>query len=364
MPDMFSAPEFRQLLVDLAALDSPDEIDFWPERQLSAMTQAGVMSWGLPEEFGGREVSSVEMQDGLRHLSSACLVSTFILTQRNAACQRIATSSNVSECHRLLPGLLSGELFATVGISHLTTSRQHLRAPSVSVQCVRGGYLLNGVVPWATGAPRADLVVTGGQLDDGRQILVSVPRDRDGFLVRPPVRLMALNASQTGAIDLTDVFVADSEVLHGPVTAVMGKGTGGGAGSLGTSALACGVTERTLQALTEEAGKRPEIEPFVQAMRAECSQLVTALRQAADETHSAGQAATEQIRRSANSLVIRSAQAWLAATKGAGYVADHPAERAVRESMFFLVWSCPQPVLEANLRDLSSSTCQLQNLSE
>lgn len=32
---------------------------------------------------------------------------------------------------------------------------------------------------------------------------------------------------------------------------------------------------------------------------------------------------------------------------------DQLAERAVRESMFFLVWSCLQLVLEGNLRELS-----------
>jgi hypothetical protein len=40
--------------------------------------------------------------------------------------------------------------------------------------------------------------------------------------------------------------------------------------------------------------------------------------------------------------VLRAGQAALTASKGAGFVAGHPAERLVRESMFFLVWSCPQ----------------------
>jgi hypothetical protein len=56
------------------------------------------------------------------------------------------------------------------------------------------------------------------------------------------------------------------------------------------------------------------------------------------------------IRGRANSLVLRATQADLAASKGAGFVAGHPAERAVREALFFLVWSCPQPVLAAALR--------------
>ena len=60
----------------------------------------------------------------------------------------------------------------------------------------------------------------------------------------------------------------------------------------------------------------------------------------------------ESIRQRANSLVIRAAQASLGAAKGAGFVHGHPAERAVREAMFFLVWSCPQPVVESTLKAL------------
>ena len=37
------------------------------------------------------------------------------------------------------------------------------------------------------------------------------------------------------------------------------------------------------------------------------------------------------------------------ATKGAGFVRGHVAEHSVREALFFLVWSCPQPVLTAAL---------------
>ncbi|MEX1224544.1 MAG: acyl-CoA dehydrogenase, partial [Pirellulales bacterium] len=57
----------------------------------------------------------------------------------------------------------------------------------------------------------------------------------------------------------------------------------------------------------------------------------------------------EQLRTRANSLALRASQASLTAAKGAGYVWGHPAGRWCREALFFLVWSCPQPVLAANL---------------
>ena len=43
----------------------------------------------------------------------------------------------------------------------------------------------------------------------------------------------------------------------------------------------------------------------------------------------------------------------LAAAKGAGYAYRHPAGRWCREALFFLVWSCPQPVVAENLRELA-----------
>ena len=61
----------------------------------------------------------------------------------------------------------------------------------------------------------------------------------------------------------------------------------------------------------------------------------------------------ENLRQRANSLVLRATQAALAAAKGTGYVVGHPAGRWCREALFFLVWSCPQPVLHANLCELA-----------
>ena len=61
----------------------------------------------------------------------------------------------------------------------------------------------------------------------------------------------------------------------------------------------------------------------------------------------------QEFRARANSLVLRSTQAALAAAKGTGYVEGHPAGRWCREALFFLVWSCPQPVMAANLCELA-----------
>jgi len=362
---------FQTLVRTLHEIPEPDSPDDWPSAQMELLAEAGGNRWNIPHRFGGDEVDAAEMLEIYRELASGSLLTTLILTQRNAACHRIETSPNHSLASKLLPALCRGALFATVGISHLTTSRQHLLTPAVAVTQASAnsvgrsvttaaadehGFRLTGSVPWATAASQADMIVTGGTLSDGQQILAAVPRTRDGVTVHPPMSLMGLSSSQTSLVELNDVWISKDELLHGPIERVMSVVTGGGAGSLTTSAVAIGTAQGTLRMFAEEVDRRPELAEFLTPLETEAVDLCLRLREAATGTQLTGHSSAENIRRRANSLVMRAAQAWLAATKGAGYTVGHPAERAVRESLFFLVWSCPQLVLEGNLRELACST--------
>jgi alkylation response protein AidB-like acyl-CoA dehydrogenase len=349
------ASNLRALCAQLEELAGAlSDIEDWPGHQLQLVAEAGVLGWGLPVEFGGHPVSDIEMLAAYETLASACLTTTFVLTQRNAACQRIANSDNREIKAELLPPLCSGELFVTVGISHLTTSRQHLAKPAVSAIETESGFVLNGTVPWVTGAPAAQYLVSGGTLVDGRQVLVAIPASLPGIEIKPPLRLLALSASQTATVEFKDVHVPRRSLLAGPVENVMRVG-GGGAGSLTTSALAVGLTGGILRRLSDEAERRPDLVPIQRALQGECDQAKADMSAAATgvTTASAKSPTSELVRREANSLVLRAAQAYLAASKGAGFVTGHPAERAVREAMFFLVWSCPQPVVSAALREFA-----------
>ncbi len=355
MSMIVSRDTFRTLVRMLNRAPEPDSADIWPAGQLELLADAGGYRWNIPREFGGDGADTCEMLEVYRELAAGSLLTAFILTQRNAACQRIGMSANGAAKSRLLPALCSGELFATVGISHLTTSRQHLGSPAVTAvpDSHSNGYRLHGSVPWATGALAADVLVTGGTLADGSQLLAAVPTSQNGVRIHAPVALMGLSSSQTSIVELENVAVGPDEILHGPIARVMSSGTGGGAGSLGTSAVAIGTAEGTLRRFRKEVDRRPELAEFLEPLENEAVGLTLLLRQSAKMGDEAQVQDAEEIRRRANSLVLRSAQAWLAATKGAGFIAGHPAERAVRESMFFLVWSCPQQVLAGNLRELS-----------
>ena len=136
----------------------------WPAEQLRLCGEYGVYEWFLDPAWGGQGWNEEQVVRGYLALSAACLTTTFIITQRTGACRRIAGCENERLKQRLLPGLASGELFATVGISHLTTSRRHLGKPVLTAEAIAGGFRLNGMSPWVTGGAAADVIVLAATL--------------------------------------------------------------------------------------------------------------------------------------------------------------------------------------------------------
>ena len=327
----------------------------WPAEQLAACARAGVYRWVVPQEMGGVGWSEPDVLRGYLRLSAACLTTTFILTQFTSALRRIVDSDNEPLKRRLLPELLDGRHFTTVGISHLTTSRRHLAEPVLRAEESADGYVLDGYSPWVTGAAHAQSVVVGATLADRRQVLVSLPTDLRGVSTPPSARLIGLSASCTGELRCERVAVDREFLLAGPAENVMAGKIGGKTGGLQTSALALGLSDAALEFLAHEAEKRSDLLEPLASLRNDLDEAQADLLAlaAGDEP-----CTSEAIRARANSLVLRATQSALAAAKGTGYLLGHPTGRWCREALFFLVWSCPQPVMAANLCELAG----LENL--
>ncbi|MGV3486187.1 MAG: acyl-CoA dehydrogenase [Planctomycetaceae bacterium] len=321
----------------------------WPKPSLEACAVAGVFRWFLPEAQGGFGWGGADQVRGYLRLAEADLTTTFVITQFIGACKRMASSENSYPRDHCLARLLEGKQFATVAISHLTTSRQHLGAPVLRAEADRDGYRLNGMSPWVTGASKADYIVMAATLDDGRQLLANVPTDLAGVDCGPGTELVALSASRTDRVTLADVYVDKQMLIAGPMHDVMGSGTGAGTGGLQTSTLAAGLSRAAVGYLLAEAGKRPDLRPIADQLDQQTQSLCEALIEAA----SGLTCDANELRGRANRLVMRTTQAAMAAAKGAGYVATHPVGRWCREALFFLVWSCPQPVAREHLCELA-----------
>lgn len=337
------------LAILAAHANEADAAPVWPAESWQALRRCGALGWCIPTAHADEERTGTTLLNGYEELAGACLTTCFILSQRDAACRRLRGSGNEVLCRELLPPLARGESFATVGLSQLTTSRQHLR-PSFVARPAGGGFLLNGTIPWVTGAAKADHLVIGAVLEDSRQILAVLPRGLSGVSIGPPLELMALEGSLTAEVQCRDVILDSRWLLAGPAERVMAGGRGG-TGGLETSCLALGLAGAAVDYLSGEAKARTELRLSAERLEQTRQSLRQEMHRLAEGGCTAEAAAT--LRARANSLVLRATQAALTASKGAGFLRQHPAQRWARQALFFLVWSCPRPAAEATLAALA-----------
>lgn len=336
-------------------LPAPEE-SAWPEDHWQALVAGGGCRWGIRQEHGGEEWSPRELLAAAIELTRGDLTTAFIWTQFLAAIQRLEKAPGPLQ-QKWLPRLADGDGFATVGISHLTTSRQHWSSPAVRAVPTTEGYQVSGSIPWVTGLTHADGIVAGASLDDGRQLLFALDTTSDGVERGEPLPLLALRGSMTGSITLHDVFIANADVIACPVDNVLKAIGSGGAGSYMTSAVALGHAWGSFDQLAHITAGRAEFDELKQNWSSSLQALRDEILGAITDPTPQPQTA-ESLRVRSTTLALQLSQALLTASKGAGFVEGHPAERMVREAMFFLVWSCPQAVAGELLRGFGAAMCQ------
>lgn len=343
---MISVPE--AVLTALASgAERADAVADWPAASWDALRQGGVLAWAVPRDHGGLGLSPAELLQGQASLGTACLTTAFALSQREAALRMLLRFPDNPWAAGWPARLARGDGFVTVGLSQLTTSRQHRGTPALLATPTGEGYRLDGEAPWVTAADRADALILGANLADGRQALFLVPTDRPGLRIGPPLSLAALVGSRTAVVCCGSVELPGDCLLAGPGEQVLGPSAGGG---LETSALAVGLGDAATRWLEEEAARRPGLDTVVAAFVGERSatrrQMVELAADACDRE------AVLALRVRATRFALRATQAALVVAKGAGFVAPHPVQRWARQALFFLVWSCPRPAAEGLLDDL------------
>ena len=277
------------------------------------------------------------------------------ITQHEGAVDLISTCENGTLRAEWLPKYASGEALTTIGYSQLTTSRQG-GAPAMRADLTAGGYLLNGAMPWVTGAPFVTNVACGAALDDGRQLLALVALDAPGIQIQPAQRLAGLNSTHTCEVLCQDVFAAPRDIrcTHhgaGPVNHVLSQRSA--LRLLLVSATGVGLSlgildELDTLAATPGYGLASESHREIRAM---CQTLHKRVEELArDET--LNQSHIDGLRIDVDDWLVRLAGILMVAAKGSGYRRAAVAQRLATEAMFFCVWSASGEVRASTIARL------------
>ncbi|MCZ6533333.1 MAG: acyl-CoA/acyl-ACP dehydrogenase [SAR324 cluster bacterium] len=321
----------------------------WPAGNLRAFGEAGGWRWSIPSKYGGEEMPAAERFRVYGALARGCMNTALYVTQHESALDLIVNSSNEALKTDLLPRYARGEGLTTIGYAQLTTSHQG-GAPALRASFAGDEILLEGFMPWVTGAGKVESVASGAVMPNGEQVVVQLPFDTPGVEVRPPMKLLALDASHTSAVHCTGVRLPMGALVAGPLPFVLARRSP--IRRLSVSATGLGLLagiEDCMREMERPAGST--LPPYAEEMQRQREALTARLGVLAGEEN-AEKEDIDSLRADINALLVRISGVLMTIAKGTGYRIDRPAQRLVREALFFCVWSAQDPIRQGTIERL------------
>lgn len=263
----------RDLVVRFLEREVPPELaakwdreDHIPREMIKRLSELGLTSLTVPEEYGGmgRDVIGIVTAIYLLAKRSPALAGLLIMN----ACYgslNIAESGTQEQKERFLPGLCAGEILFAYGLSE-----PDVGADLASVQTraeIRGGQVvINGYKRWCSGAAFSDyifMLVRSGDPDARYRNLsvVLVPPDSLGITLEQ-IGTLGVHGIPTNDVILEDVAVPLDNIVGGEAMWNRGWELMAGPGleveKLETPALALGVAEAALDEAWQYAQERKQ----------------------------------------------------------------------------------------------------------
>jgi alkylation response protein AidB-like acyl-CoA dehydrogenase len=301
----------------------------------------------IPREYGGAGLDYVTYGLVVEEIGAVdSAMRTVISVQTSLVCSAILRWGTEEQKKHYLPKLCSGEWLGCFGLTEPDTgsdaANQRTRATNVD-----GGWRINGAKMWISMGNHAKVALVFAQTDPERKhrglACFLVDTDQDGFQPTEIHGKMGLHASDTAAISLDDVFASDDQVLgevgDGFKVAMSALDSGRFSVAAGCVGICQYVLDESVRYATErhQFGRPIAAFQLVQGMLAEMKVKTDAARMLtwrAGWLKDTGQPNTTET--SVAKFFATEAAQWCANTAiqvhgGAGYVDDHPVERAFRD---------------------------------
>ena len=200
-----------------------DQSGAFPSDLVAPLADIGVFRMMLPTELGGDGADTVSFVVALEEIARADQsVAALVANQVGLSALPIARFGSKEQCERWLPGLLSGEVLGSFG---LTEPGGGSDTGSIRTRARHDGdgWVLDGAKTFITnaGVDSTGFVIVAantGQRADGRTAAGTfiVETNSPGFSVGPPLKKMGWRASDTREVFLDGVRVPNAAVLGDP----------------------------------------------------------------------------------------------------------------------------------------------------
>lgn len=247
----------KERLAPRAAVRDAQEL--FPDEELRALGEAGLLGVSVPRTLGGAEAGAVAYALAMMELSAACAATSVSFGVTNMCAELINTFGTATQRARFVPPLTSGR--ATAGAFALSEAHCGSDAGALRTRAERRGdrWVINGTKQWITSGAAAGVICVWARTSpDGNRGLSCFVMDRQarGVVAGRPEDKCGVRGSQTVALTFEDCEVDDEQRLG-----ALGDGfklamSALDGGRIGIASQAVGVGLAAVAAMVSEAHAR------------------------------------------------------------------------------------------------------------
>ncbi len=190
------------------------------EPVIEAMCEAEMMAITIPEEYGGLGLGYVERLIALEEVARVSVATAMMMQVGGLGIEPILKFGTEEQKRKYLPGLATGEHFATVAVTEPTGGSDPKGCKTV-YEKEDGAYILTGRKCFITNSHIADVQVVMAIDDENPEAFSTfiVEKDMEGFRATHEEHKVGMRGCNTGEVELSGCQVPAENLLG-----VEGKG--------------------------------------------------------------------------------------------------------------------------------------------
>jgi alkylation response protein AidB-like acyl-CoA dehydrogenase len=318
----------------------------FPRDVFRTLGRAGLFGLPYDEEYGGGGQPYEVYLQVLEEIAARWLAAAEAISVHTLSCYPVAAHGTDAQRKRFLPDMLGGEQLGAYCLSEPAGGSD---PGSMTTRAVRDGdeYVVTGTKAWITHAHHADFYNifcrTGGPGPKGISCLLA-DAGTPGIVPQPAERTMALRASPIAQVAFDGARIPADRLVGDEGTGFRIAMQALDAGRLGIAACAVGLAQAALDYAVAYAREREQFgQPIIdfQGVGFLLADMATAVSAARAQTlwaarlKDAGRPFSQEAAKAklfATDMAMRVTTDAVQVLGGAGYVADHPVERYMREA--------------------------------
>lgn len=247
---------------------------------LPQLADAGVFRIGVPAAQGG--LPGTDIGDAIEAVSLVAersVASAFVAWGQRVFIEYLLRSPNTALTDAWIAPLLAGRQAGATALSNAMKFLSGIESLQIGAREEGSQWVLDGRMPWVTNLRvQGFLVAAAVTAPDGTPAVVALPHDIAGLVRSPDLSLLALQSSNTAALEVQGVRIGREWLIHPDARQYLPQARPAFAGL--QCGLSIGLARRALQAATQSGqgqASRGILGQPLEALRAQVDRLSTSL---------------------------------------------------------------------------------------